>query len=264
MLQGGGKTACSKGFTLAEVLITLGIIGVVAALTIPTLINKCQKIVLAKQAQETHAILTQAFKRILADNNTTSLTETEVWDKIESAENYVNGFDPQDQYTPFWTEMGKYIKLSNSKTINTDSYCYTDDCSGKDSYWDYPIYFPSGAKLTSYEFYKIDYSKDEECKKIKALGGNMCSVVGEFDIDINGEKGPNKRGRDIYTYGLSNDGALYLYGGKDTALYHNQTDLASNPNYWKNIYNGTKEQNAKKNGSFRGGQLMEEGWKMNY
>ena len=32
-----------RGFTLAEVLITLGIIGVVAALTIPTLINNYQK-----------------------------------------------------------------------------------------------------------------------------------------------------------------------------------------------------------------------------
>jgi prepilin-type N-terminal cleavage/methylation domain-containing protein len=264
MLQGGGKTACSKGFTLAEVLITLGIIGVVAALTIPTLINKCQKIVLAKQAQETHAILTQAFKRILADNNTTSLTETEVWDKIESAENYVNGFDPQDQYTPFWTEMGKYIKLSNSKTINTDSYCYTDDCSGKDSYWDYPIYFPSGAKLTSYEFYKIDYSKDEECKKIKALGGNMCSWIGDIRIDINGDKGPNTYGRDRFFFYLSDEGVFYPLGGKDAALYYNQTDLATNSDYWKNYYNGTKEENAKKDQSYRTGQLVEEGWKMNY
>ena len=32
-----------KGFTLAEVLITLGIIGVVAAMTIPTLVSKSQQ-----------------------------------------------------------------------------------------------------------------------------------------------------------------------------------------------------------------------------
>ena len=32
-----------KAFTLAEVLITLGIIGVVAAMTIPTLISKIGK-----------------------------------------------------------------------------------------------------------------------------------------------------------------------------------------------------------------------------
>ncbi len=34
-----------KGFTLAEVLITLGIIGVVAAITIPSLITNYQKTV---------------------------------------------------------------------------------------------------------------------------------------------------------------------------------------------------------------------------
>ena len=34
------KTKSKSGFTLAEVLITLGIIGVVAAMTIPTLIEK--------------------------------------------------------------------------------------------------------------------------------------------------------------------------------------------------------------------------------
>ncbi len=31
----------TRGFTLAEVLITLGVIGVVAAVTMPTLITKC-------------------------------------------------------------------------------------------------------------------------------------------------------------------------------------------------------------------------------
>lgn len=42
---GEGKLAHqkTKGFTLAEVLITLGIIGVVAAMTIPTLIANAQK-----------------------------------------------------------------------------------------------------------------------------------------------------------------------------------------------------------------------------
>ena len=36
------KMINKKGFTLAEVLITLGIIGVVAALTIPTLVQNYQ------------------------------------------------------------------------------------------------------------------------------------------------------------------------------------------------------------------------------
>lgn len=44
-ISGGGQTRLlsEKGFTLAEVLITLGIIGVITALTIPAVVNKYQR-----------------------------------------------------------------------------------------------------------------------------------------------------------------------------------------------------------------------------
>ncbi len=51
-----------KGFTLAEVLITLGIIGVVAALTVPTLINNYQTKSWATASQVFEAKFTEALK----------------------------------------------------------------------------------------------------------------------------------------------------------------------------------------------------------
>ena len=51
-----------KGFTLAEVLITLGIIGIVAALTIPTLIAKHQKQVFATQLKKSYSSIGQALQ----------------------------------------------------------------------------------------------------------------------------------------------------------------------------------------------------------
>lgn len=42
----------SNGFTLAEVLVTLGIIGIVAALTMPTLIENHRKQVLRTQVKK--------------------------------------------------------------------------------------------------------------------------------------------------------------------------------------------------------------------
>jgi prepilin-type N-terminal cleavage/methylation domain-containing protein len=250
MLQWGVKPACSKGFTLAEVLITLAIVGVVAALTIPSLINKCQKIVWAKQAQKEYAMWTQVFKRILADNNTTSLSETELWSKIHDY-----GFDSNCSLEEdFFTELGKYVKFS---IINFDP-------SETEGYPDYEMVFPNGIRIF-FTFYKKAYSKsDTVCKKIKALGGNMCSSIGALEIDINGAKGPNTLGRDRFGFELSDEGILYPYGGKDDALYIKQTDLATNKYYWRNYYNGTKEQNAKKMQLERTGQLVEEGWKMNY
>lgn len=51
-----------KAFTLAEVLITLGIIGVIAAITIPTLINNYQKQALFNQFKKAYANLNQVWK----------------------------------------------------------------------------------------------------------------------------------------------------------------------------------------------------------
>ena len=48
-------------FTLAEILITLGIIGIVAALTIPTLVHKYKIKVLKTRYTQTYAILSEAL-----------------------------------------------------------------------------------------------------------------------------------------------------------------------------------------------------------
>lgn len=50
-----------KAFTLAEVLVTLGIIGVVAALTMPVLMQNYRKAVLRNQAKKTYSMLSQAL-----------------------------------------------------------------------------------------------------------------------------------------------------------------------------------------------------------
>ena len=41
-----------RGFTLSEVLVTMGVIGVIAALTVPTLVNNYQRKAFAIQARK--------------------------------------------------------------------------------------------------------------------------------------------------------------------------------------------------------------------
>ena len=55
-------------FTLAEVLITLGIIGVVAAMTIPTLISKTQKKEAVTRLKGAYSQIAQAIRMSEADN----------------------------------------------------------------------------------------------------------------------------------------------------------------------------------------------------
>ncbi len=58
------------GFTLAEVLITLGIIGVVAALTVPSLVAKYQEKVAVNQLKRTYSILSNAWQMVEAEYGT--------------------------------------------------------------------------------------------------------------------------------------------------------------------------------------------------
>jgi len=71
-----------RGFTLAEVLITLGIIGVIAAMTVPTLMNNSTEIEFRSAFKKGLASLNQAVTMNVALDNVDfdSLTATEVGD----------------------------------------------------------------------------------------------------------------------------------------------------------------------------------------
>ena len=57
-----------KGFTLAEVLITLTIIGVIAALTIPNLMQAWRKHEKITQIKEAYSIIQNATKMAIAEH----------------------------------------------------------------------------------------------------------------------------------------------------------------------------------------------------
>ena len=59
-----------KAFTLAEVLITLAIIGVVAAVTIPTLVQKYKEQVTVTKVKKAYAVLTNAMQMAIIENGT--------------------------------------------------------------------------------------------------------------------------------------------------------------------------------------------------
>lgn len=60
------------GFTLAEILITLGIIGVVAAMTIPVLLTNYKANRLRTQFLKTYSVVQQVFKQMEADDVSTN------------------------------------------------------------------------------------------------------------------------------------------------------------------------------------------------
>ena len=75
------------GFTLAEVLITLGIIGVVAALTLPSVIQKYQKKVTVERLKKSYSTLAQAVQMSVKDND-----EVETWDFLLPAQDFMDKY----------------------------------------------------------------------------------------------------------------------------------------------------------------------------
>lgn len=57
-----------SGFTLAEVLITLGIIGVVTAMTLPTVLNSIQNKQLESSLKKSYSVLSQVTQRVVNED----------------------------------------------------------------------------------------------------------------------------------------------------------------------------------------------------
>ncbi len=98
-----------KAFTLAEVLITLGIIGIVVAITMPSLITKYHQRETVTKLKDTYSIITNAVRLSEQENG-----DLESWDIPNSQEGFDNYIAP-------------YLKIS-SKKLNghTISYLYPD------------------------------------------------------------------------------------------------------------------------------------------
>ena len=122
------------GFTLAEVLITLGIIGIVSALTIPNLINKFEEKRTVTLLKETYSMLSQAMIYVVNEHGPAA-----TWRNATSA----SGLENIREDSARMMELFKpYIKIL--KTCD-ESQTDRDKCWGKDG----EIYDSSGNLATT-------------------------------------------------------------------------------------------------------------------
>src|SRR5574344_299736 len=112
-LFGWGKSYSKikrTAFTLAEVLIVLGIIGIVASMTIPTLMNKVAKQEYLTALKKFYSTQTDGWSRLLADEGVQQLEDTSVF------QNMTRGCTPSlANYAackPFFAGLKKYFRFS--------------------------------------------------------------------------------------------------------------------------------------------------------
>lgn len=164
-----------KAFTLAEVLITLGIIGTVAALTLPSVIQNYQKKQTVIRLKAIYSILDQAYLTSVQENG-----EVEDWDWENLT---VNG-------TAF---ADKYI-LPYLKGVHKGPWYTVYTLSGKREYYFqyYTHSLPNGMLLQFGGLNAVNNSNIWNRPKTHLM----------IFVDINGKRKPNKLGRDVFVFSI--------------------------------------------------------------
>ena len=190
------------GFTLAEVLITLGIIGIVSAMTIPTLIKNYQIKVRDNQFKKVYATLNQALRMTLSDFDYTVVCY------------YKDGVLHNKDCPVFWKTFKS--KLRVVKSCNSNSFAqgciphydgfeillkekHKDDTDYDEEYWDnYANTNLSG--LTTNHLKTRAQSLVLNDGTIIIHYGHSRYVTPKLYVDINGFAGPNKFNHDVFGF----------------------------------------------------------------
>ncbi|MDR1327610.1 MAG: type II secretion system GspH family protein [Heliobacteriaceae bacterium] len=107
-----------RGFTLAEVLITLGIIGVVAALTLPSLIQIYREKVIITKVKKYYSVLSQAHQRAVEEYGDPANWDLIANNSIPGAKNMAEKFIPYLQVTSSKPARAGYeVTLQNGDRI---------------------------------------------------------------------------------------------------------------------------------------------------
>jgi len=259
MCRGGGASRSLKAFTLAEVLITLAIIGVVAALTIPTLITNYQKQQYVTQLKKSITTLNNGFRTIMANEGVTNLADTTLWRK---APDEVNSADTSE----FTQEFSKHFKVleaqATSDKIKERNIKGLNGKPWENETYNMPYFhFADGSTISLYVYRPMESSITAD--EIKAKGGKIYQQLGQVFLDVNGEQGPNTIGRDIFQLMIAQNGNLYPVGGNDFLIYGG---LSRETYHWSgtNKAFGCRTDGADYRGQACAARIIEEGWQMTY
>jgi len=174
---------------MAEVLVTLGIIGVIAAMTLSSLITKYQKYQTAIQLKAAYSMVGNIIDRSIADNG-----DPKHWNITSSKLDVINLY-----ILPY---VSNVIRIKNESA-------WTDEYKKNNPFgtgWIYYVDLTNGTRII-FDLWG------------RSHGADMTAYCGlNFIVDLNGKKTPNKWGRDLFKIRLNtSDSSLYFDG-----LYSNQ------------------------------------------
>ena len=207
-----------KGFTMAEVLITLGILGVVIAMTLPALISKYHNYIVETRMKKFYTIMNQAI--LLAKNKHGDFEGWAYWITEEKDEdgNFINKSDETN--TAFQMYLGEYLNIITEKEIT--------DGDGQKRYL-YELADGSAFAFQAHENREIIFfpSRAERCLELtKAESFGVCAFAFQFY--------PIKKDESWkYLYQKGMEPYLHAWDGNTESLYTGSTYACDGtlPNY---------------------------------
>lgn len=189
-----------KAFTLAEILITLGIIGIVAAYTIPTVIQKQQEAQTIAKLKKVYSTLSNAYNLALQENGPPEYWGGET-DDGPSSKIYMN-------------ILAKYLNIQ--KNCGNSSGCFAPNPyrtldGGYDDYMNLNHYSGGSAIILSDgTFILLDIVSDLDYRKTNNRYANII-------VDVNGYKSPNQFGIDTFVFIISKN--KIVSGGQGNIIW---------------------------------------------
>ena len=220
-----------KGFTLTELLMALTIVGVLAVLTIPVMMNNIHNRVFANQVKNMAATIEQLAQDELIAHRTRDLSDTDFGDREKLLSD-------------------KHFSIAKSCTAsNARKDCWKVTATGKDKI-QYKYLSRQNVNIIT-DGRTVVLKNGVMFRYTASTSGKYTSgdIVGVFFMDINGNDKPNIAGRDLFGFYVTNKGKIvdYSYATEsDDTLGDKITKCKSSSVYY--CY----------------GALADNGWKMDY
>ena len=198
---------------MAEVLITLGIIGIVAAMTMPTLIQKHKEQETVAKVKKFYSVISQAVMLARAEHG-----DVDTWDfgggdgsvNTQSSSNFANYIKP-------------HLQIIKDCQVTPDKKCVQEG----------DISFLNGSPRTGFAYNELSYYKmilkdgsllwfrtyGEGCRQVDSGTENVCAVIW---YDTNGPRPPYTLGKDVFVFFVL----------KDAVVPHSNDDCSTNSDGW--------------------------------
>ena len=219
-------------FTLAEVLITLGIIGVVAAMTMPSLITNYRKKQTVVQLKKVYSELSQAAQMSVIQNG-----DMRDWNYALTGEEFFN------------TYLGNFVKMSSQSVEDAKKAGVVYKRASGEEEVTFTNLYDSGKIFTLASGSQI----------IMDTLSSLTTTRQTILVDLNGFKKPNKLGIDVFAFSVTHNG-VQTYKWDDGETVDVTRDRET-------LHNGPSKHNYQCNNSGRGfwcaAMIEKDGWEIN-